>query len=181
MIIIHKKTSQRTLEQTHFFIDETDFQLYPSRRSYWVLPHEQKFFNPPRHSPAIKVICGISIHGQVFLRTYTGTINSSKFKSIFRKVKPLVKKNIHHPIVVLDNATPHKSQETIQWFQNHFKILPLPPQSSEFNPLENVFAEMKKKSSQSTSKKSSRIRFPHKKNLENFEERLYQKNNRKPK
>ena len=31
-----------------FFIDETDFQLYPSRRSYWVLPHEQKFFNPPR-------------------------------------------------------------------------------------------------------------------------------------
>lgn len=58
----------------HVFIDESDFQLFPNKKRVWLFPKEKSFFHRPRHSPSIKVICGISIDGQVFLRTYRGSV-----------------------------------------------------------------------------------------------------------
>ena len=52
----------------HVFIDESDFQLYPQRKSLWLKRRERLFFHRPRHSPKVKILCGISIHGQIFLR-----------------------------------------------------------------------------------------------------------------
>ena len=129
----------------HIFIDESDFHLYPRKKFFWLRRRERKFFHRPAHSPALKVICGISIHGQVFLRTYSGTINSAKFKSILGKVKRLINAHFTNPIVVMDNATPHKSQETTKWLTKHFQTLPLPPQSPDLNPIETVFAYVKKR------------------------------------
>jgi transposase len=76
---------------------------------------------------------------------YSGTINSAKLKILLGQVKRLVKKHFPNTIMVLDNATPHKSKETSQWIGKHFRTLYLPPQSPELNPIETIFAYMKNK------------------------------------
>jgi transposase len=131
--------------RNHVFIDETDFQLYSNKQLFWVFRREKFFHRRPRHSPSLKVICGISIYGQVFFRMYSGTINSGKLKILLGQVKRLVKKHFPNPIMVLDNATPHKSKETTKWIGKHFRTLYLPPQSPELNPIETIFAYMKNK------------------------------------
>ena len=106
---------------------------------------EKLFHRRPRHSPSLKAICGISIYGQVFFRVYSGTITSGKLKILLSQVKRLVKQHFPHPIMVLDNAPPHKSKEITQWIGKHFRTLYLPPQSPELNPIETVFAYLKNK------------------------------------
>jgi len=138
LAFVRKNFKQRW--RNHIFIDETDFQLYSNNS----LQQEKLFHRRPRHSPSVKVICGISIYGQVFFRVYFGTINSGKLKKLLGQVKRLVKKHFPNPIMVLDNATPHKSIET-QWIGKHFRTLYLPPQSSELNPIETIFAYLKNK------------------------------------
>lgn len=129
----------------HVFIDEADFQLYPNKKRMFIRPKENVFFHRPRHSPAVKVIAGVSIYGQVFFRTYSRNIDSSKFKKIMGKVKTLVKKEFPNPIVVMDNAPSHKSKLSCKWLQKHFRTLQIPPQSPELNPIETIFALLKKK------------------------------------
>ena len=46
---------------------------------------------------------------------------------------------------MLDNARPHTSKSTAKWLPKHFQILHLPPQSPELNPIETIFAIMKKR------------------------------------
>ena len=91
----------------HVFIDESDFQLYPQRKSLWLKRRERLFFHRPRHSPKVKILCGISIHGQIFLRMYTQTMNSSRFKKLLLDVKRNVKNHFSNPIVVMDNTPCH--------------------------------------------------------------------------
>src|SRR5579875_1354291 len=45
----------------------------------------------------------------------------------------------------MDNATPHKSQASTYWLSKHFQTLPLPPQSSDLNPIQTVIGYVKKR------------------------------------
>ena len=58
----------------------------------------------------VKILCGISIHGQVFLPMYTQIMNSSRFKKLLLDVKINVKNHFPNPIVVMDNAPCHVKQ-----------------------------------------------------------------------
>lgn len=129
----------------HIFIDESDFQLFPNKKQVWVKRKERVFFHRPRHSPAIKVICGISIYGQVFFRTYRGTIDSKKFKSLLLDVKRNVYSHFPSPILVMDNAPAHKGKLVLNWISKHFRTLYIPPQSPELNPIETIFGILKKR------------------------------------
>ena len=47
-------------------------------------------------------------------------------------------KKIDDGIVVMDNAPAHTSKTTLAWISKHFRVLRLPPQSSELNPIETI-------------------------------------------
>ncbi len=71
------------------------------------------------------------------------TINTSVFNAWL--IQDLIPKLPFHSVVIMDNATFHKSEETKQLLESHgHTLLYLPPYSPDLNPIEHKWAQAKK-------------------------------------
>lgn len=133
------------LWRNHIFIYETDVELYHVSRSAYYKKNQDPIIHAPRKSPKIKLICGISRKGPIFLRCYDGNLNARKFVSMMVDLKRQIYSKYSKPTIVLDNARPHTAKYTTSHLQKHYDLLFVPPQSPELNPIEKVFGFFKKR------------------------------------
>jgi transposase len=72
---------------------------------------------------------------------YQGMVNSQVVLAYFQKVLPTLKE---HSVVIMDNASYHKSKELQNLFDQYNHILLfLPPYSPELNPIEKLWGTIK--------------------------------------
>ena len=87
-----------------------------------------------------------SEHKLIEPMVYQGTADSNTvlnyFENILPRLKPTNEQNIS--IVIMDNASYHKSQDLKDLFKEHnCLIIFLPPYSPDLNPIENIWGTIK--------------------------------------
>ena len=63
------------------FIDETEIKLFDDKQKGWIKDGDPAVFHAPRKSPSIKLLCGISEKGTVFMRSFEGGYQQQKICS----------------------------------------------------------------------------------------------------
>jgi isftu1 transposase len=72
---------------------------------------------------------------------YQGTTNSNTVYAYFKTILPNLKVS---SIVILDNASYHKSEQLLKLFHSYkITLLFLPPYSPDLNPIENLWGTIK--------------------------------------
>jgi transposase len=72
---------------------------------------------------------------------YQGTANSNTVYAYFKTILPNLKVG---SIIILDNASYHKSEQLLKLFHKHkITLLFLPPYSPDLNPIENLWGTIK--------------------------------------
>ena len=83
---------------------------------------------------------GISTLGKTSLHTITGTLNSQKYQEILNSHKKEIKKLFGRKkwFFQQDGATCHRAKKSIKFIKDNLTnhIIPHPPQSPDFNPIE---------------------------------------------
>lgn len=145
------------------FTDESCFQLNANTLKVFV-GKGKEVPTKPKYNPNISQMVwgGISFFDKTPICFMDGWINATKYqellieqknniRSIFKKDRRIKTKVVQRPGVnnwyfLQDNAKVHTTQTSIECIKKHLtnKIFPHPPQSPDLNPLELVWAEMKK-------------------------------------
>ena len=72
---------------------------------------------------------------------YQGTADSNTVYAYFERILPMLKQG---SIIILDNASYHKSQQLLKLFLRHkISIVYLPAYSPDLNPIENLWGTIK--------------------------------------
>ena len=126
------------------YIDETGFETYFYReygRSLKGQLIEGKISG--RRFQRISLVAG-QVDGELVApMTYEDTMTSDFFEAWFQQ---FLLASLNSPsVIILDNARFHKmSRLKVLCEEQGHKLLPLPPYSPEYNPIENTWAHMKK-------------------------------------
>lgn len=124
-----------------FFGDESGIEGDPRPRQRWVQPGK------PRTAPYVGAHIRHNVIGVV--SPASGELFSLIVDNVDREVfqifldelaKAIPKKEDKRQIIILDNASWHKSQ-LMQW--HHFEVKFLPPYSPDFNPIERLWLRLK--------------------------------------
>lgn len=89
------------------------------------------------------IIAGLVDNQSIAPMVFTGTCNTMVFESWVEQF--LIKELKTGQIVVMDNASFHKSEKTKEFIESvGCKLLFLPPYSPDLNPIEKFWANMKR-------------------------------------
>jgi len=125
-----------------WFCDESGFEADPRPRQRWALRGSRP--KVPYHGGHLRrnVIGAVNCqNGQlsVLIVSHCNTEVFQAFLDVFAKEHPPeTQRNLY---LIMDNASWHKSK-TLKW--HHIKPLYLPPYSPDFNPIENLWLELKR-------------------------------------
>lgn len=131
------------------FIDETNFNLYCLRskgRSVAGKKAITKTFNGK--GKQVSLILAISgIIGIVYYEIIDGSCDGQKYKVFISNLIERIKKRKENFVIIQDNFSAHKCKEVNEFMntvdQIKFKLDYTPPWSSELNPVEFVFNNIK--------------------------------------
>ena len=126
------------------YIDETGFETYFYReygRSLKGELIEGKVSG--RRYQRISLVAGLVDKELVAPMTYKETMTSNFFEAWFQKfLLPTLKTP---SVIIMDNARFHRMSRLKELCEEHgHKLLPLPPYSPEYNPIEKTWAHIKK-------------------------------------
>jgi transposase len=89
----------------------------------------------------------VSPSGEAQAMTIQGSVNSSVVIEFFKMLRDVTKEA--QLVIVLDNASWHRSQEVFEWIRSTpgVELIFLPPYTPEFNPVELMWSQLKRTSS----------------------------------
>ncbi|MEM1009964.1 MAG: IS630 family transposase [Myxococcota bacterium] len=125
------------------FVDECGINLQMARLVGWA-PKGQRLFDskPGAYAKNYTVLGGMTQQGMEALMTIEGGTSSAVFYQFAQKV--LLPQLQPGQVVVLDNLTAHRTQETRELFEEHgVHLLFIPPYSPEWNPIEWAWSKVK--------------------------------------
>lgn len=136
--ILHLKTYDEVV-----YVDETTCNLWQKMNRAWVKPG-MKLLLLKNRGPSITVIGGISQErGSVHHHIIAESNNASHFQDFLLGLKR--KCQGRRTLIVLDNLKIHYAKKNNHLYDQDFKLLFLPPYSSELNPIERLWAILKLK------------------------------------
>ena len=124
-------------------MDETTCNLWQKMNRAWVRPG-MKLLLLKNRGPSITVIGGISEQrGLVHHHIISESNTAAHFEDFIVGLKR--KSEGRRTLIVLDNLKIHYAKKNNHLYSKDFKLLFLPPYSSELNPIERLWAILKSK------------------------------------
>lgn len=123
--------------------DEVGFSMKPTVGSTWATVARTPVIFPKTNWKKLSTIGGITSRGQFFQHTHEGAI---KADGVVAYLTHLLR-HISGPItVVFDNARIHKAKVVQAFLKDNARLslMYLPPYTPEFNPVEQVWAYVKR-------------------------------------
>ena len=128
---------------TLVYLDEVGFSLKGVVRRTWAIRGKTPVVRLPASWQKLSTIGAITSQGQFLQHTQSGSIKTT---DVLTFLEHLMKHVSGEVVVVLDNAAIHRAKavsafvETVQ----RLSLVYLPPYSPEFNPIEKVWAYVKR-------------------------------------
>lgn len=128
---------------TLVYLDEVGFSLKGVRRRTWSTRGVTPLVTLPANWEKLSTIGAITSDGRFFQHTKSGAIRSADVIQFLQHLLRHIQGNI---VVVLDNAGIHRAKATQAFVQLHerLSLVFLPPYSPELNPIERVWAYVKR-------------------------------------
>jgi len=128
------------------FGDEASFAQWGSLSRTWAKRGQQPTVKTSGKRKSYKVFGLIDyFSGQFFAKSHQGRFNSDSYQAFLLDV---LQKTSQHLILIHDRAPYHTSKAMNEFYHQHLDRLtvrPLPPYSPEFNPIEHLWKNIKKK------------------------------------
>ena len=129
---------------TWYYLDECGIASQLNRAFGWA-PRQKKVWGKIHGKPEPKFNLMAVLHSSELKAPliYQGTMNTALFNTYLEEfLWPLLTPG---PVVIMDNATFHKSQDTHRLItENNGQVWYLPPYSPDLNPLEHTWATWKR-------------------------------------
>lgn len=128
-----------------YFQDESGFDEYFTRRYGYGFEGQKVYteLSGKRYERQSCMAIRNYNHKLVEPMIYQGTADSETVYAYFNNLLPNLKRG---SVIVMDNASYHKSKQLLKLFQNHSIILLfLPPYSPDLNPIENLWGTIKQR------------------------------------
>nr|WP_221284543.1 IS630 family transposase [Deinococcus humi] len=137
---LEKKVAQGA---TIVYLDEVGFSLKGVRRRTWSTRGVTPLVTLPANWEKLSTIGAITSDGRFFQHTKSGAIRSADVIQFLRHLLRHIQGEI---VVVLDNAGIHRAKATQAFVQLHerLSLVFLPPYAPELNPIERVWAYVKR-------------------------------------
>ena len=129
------------------YIDETSSHLWDHRGRVWQPQDDAIFiYRPATRGHSVTIIAGLSSDGGKLRWQLSKSTNKEDFLLFLKtKVHPFVKYP-RSTVLILDNHRAHHSHIVTAWLEKENYIVHfLPPYSSELNPIETVWALLKRR------------------------------------
>ena len=126
------------------YIDETGIEIATVKDRGWGVRGKPIFAKKSgKYYERINIICGLCDSKSVAPFVFNGNCNTELFENWVEQF--LIKELRPGQIVVMDNATFHKSQKTKDLIESvGCRVIFLPPYSPDLNPIEVFWANMKR-------------------------------------
>lgn len=131
--------------QNIVYFDETGFKAHTGRLSGWA-PKGARLYGEVQGKRERKTNLLMAQQGKVWLAPFIFT-GSCTAKLVTKWVESMLVKELKAPsIIVMDNAPVHNKKALRALLKQHgHALLPLPPYSPDFNPIEGTFGGLKKR------------------------------------
>ena len=154
-----KDFAKHNWEQT-VFSDESTFQLNANCRRVWTTDPKNETFQKSQYNKKLMVWGGIYVGGRTKLEFIHGKVDGEYYKKIVeRRVLPLA--NVFKGqtwFFQQDNAPVHTSKLVKNFMESKkLKVIQWPSKSPDLNPIENVWAIMKRRVADRDPKNTSEL------------------------
>lgn len=146
-----------------FFVDESYFHLFRNTMGQWT-SESHIYIERTNPNVAYMIWAGISKKGKtpICIEEYGYKINQDEYKKILKK-NLIPYGNVFYGgknwTLLQDNARPHIGKEIVNWMTKKIpKIVNMPPYSPELNPIEHIWALMKKEVEKKQPKNSADLK-----------------------
>ena len=126
------------------YVDESGFEMSICRDRGWGRKSEKLIDKRSgKYYERMNIIAGYVNHKSIAPMVFNGSCNTKLFETWVEKL--LIKELKPGQIVIMDNASFHKSQKTKDLIESvGCKLTFLPPYSPDLNPIEKFWANMKR-------------------------------------
>ena len=125
-------------------IDESSFSRATKLTNSWLMKVVNQELQNICFEDSSSLIILISSSGIVFASKTSGSVNSLMFVEYLKRLKQILKEdfeiNIMNCLIIMDNATTHRSKITTNFIEEKNLLVAFIPQyMPELNPIENIF------------------------------------------